>query len=138
MATRNCPCTNQSGGPCRAWVKSGATHCSLHSPDPAARARHVEQSRKGGLVGLERTPLPAVAPVGVIDAASLESLAGLRRLLAGTLAKLAQLPIDTRTGTTIGQVATAQRALIEGSDIEERLTKLEAGQPALKLHKGGK
>jgi hypothetical protein len=48
-------------------------------------------------------------------------------LLAGTLAQLAQLPLDVRHATALGQLATAQRALIEGSDLEQRLAALEAG-----------
>lgn len=90
--------------------------------------RHRETSRKGGKVGIDRAPLPSVAPIGIIDTAELETLSGLRRLLAGTLAQLAQLPLDVKTATATGQLATAQRALIEGSDIEQRLAALENAQ----------
>jgi len=90
--------------------------------------RHREASRRGGMKGI--APPPSVAPITIteITPASLETLVGLRRLLACTLSQLAQLPIDTRTATALGQIATAQRTLIEGSDIETRLAALEASQ----------
>lgn len=110
-------------------MSAGRTFCRFHDPSPEARVRHREASRRGGLKGI--APPPSVAPVAItgMSITALETLHGLRRLLARTLAQLAQLPLDVRHATALGQLATAQRALIEGSDIEHRLTALEAGQP---------
>jgi hypothetical protein len=52
----------------------------------------------------------------------------LTAFLAQALHALARLPFDTRTANAIGQLATAQRAMIEGSDFERRLAALEAAQ----------
>ena len=130
--TLTCSAIASTGSPCRAHAGKGG-YCWAHDPSLEGRERHRQASRRGGLKGI--APLPAVGPAGIIDSTELETLAGLRRLLAGTLAQLSQIPVDARVATATGQLATAQRNLIEGSDIEDRLTKLESGAPGLKLHK---
>jgi hypothetical protein len=61
-----------------------------------------------------------------LDALNLETPAGLRGLLAGALRQLARLPLDVRVANALAQVATAQRAIIEASDLERRVEALEA------------
>jgi hypothetical protein len=76
--------------------------------------------------------MPSAAPVSsVVDVAglNLESGAGVRALLAAVLRQLATLPLDTRVANAISQTVTAQRAVIETSDLEARLTALEASAP---------
>jgi hypothetical protein len=76
--------------------------------------------------------MPCAAPVGsVMDVAilNLESGAGVRALLAAVLRQLATLPLDARLANAISQTVTAQRAVIETSDLEARLTALEAATP---------
>ncbi|MDA1082706.1 MAG: hypothetical protein O2973_13755 [Gemmatimonadetes bacterium] len=55
----------------------------------------------------------------------LETAGGLRAYLGVTLRALAHLPFDTRTANAISALATAQRNMIETSDIAARLERLE-------------
>ncbi|HYN81187.1 MAG TPA: hypothetical protein VES88_06770 [Gemmatimonadaceae bacterium] len=61
-----------------------------------------------------------------VDVLDLETPAGARALLAGALRQLARLPLDVRVANALAQVCTAQRAIIESSDLVRRLDALEA------------
>src|SRR5690348_4211193 len=94
----SCSAKTRSGARCKAQVRAGADRCKWHSRDPATKARHLEESRKGGL-SKAYGALPAGAPLadtlkGVeLDLGRAE---GVSSLLAATLTALAQLPFDVR------------------------------------------
>ena len=131
--TPRCTSLTAAGAPCRAAAAPGRERCRWHDDDPTAKAKHLAESARGGFAKAYGAFM-AVAPVGDdnLTPANLETLAGLRVLLAGTLHRLAQLPLDVRTATALGQLSTAQKGLIEGADFEHRLAALEAGQPGLR------
>lgn len=119
---------NASGRPCKATVLPGRDVCRWHDPSPEGRAAHQAISRKGGHAkaynALPMTDSLAEDPrVGTLD---LSTATGLRDYLAAALAALGRLPFDARTANSIGQLATAQRALLEASDTEARIAALEA------------
>lgn len=86
----------------------------------------MDASTKGG-----EARSPKAAPLmddPAVAGLDLESAAGVKGLLAATMRNLAKLPFDVRTATAIIQAATAQKAVIEVSDIEDRLAAVEAAQ----------
>lgn len=125
--TVTCSKPKKDGTPCKANVLAGSDTCRWHSDDPAQRQRHLDESRKGGL-SKAYGAIPSVAPLadrpGVADM-NLETAEGLRGFLGATLQRLARLPFDSRVANSISSLATAQRALIEASDFERRLSDLE-------------
>lgn len=130
MATRTC--RKASGEACTAPLIPGKTHCRWHSPDPADQQRHRAESRRGGLAKAYNA-VPSVAPLaqtaGVLEL-DLESAAGLKSFIGHTLRKLAELPFDVRVANAIAQCVTCARAVVEASDLEERLAMLEQQQPS--------
>jgi len=109
-------------------VAEGARFCRWHDPSAEGRARHLEESRRGGHAKAYNA-LPAGAPLAesaAVAGLNLSTPAGLVGLLAASLAALARLPFDTRTANALGQLATAQRGILEASDLEQRLAALES------------
>lgn len=125
-----CASQTAAGIPCKAKPLPGKEHCRWHSADPADREKHRNESRRGGLskaygalqAGSPLSDDPAVAEL------NLETGEGIKSLVAHTLHALARLPLDTRTANAIGQLVTAQRAVLETSDFEARLKALEEAQ----------
>lgn len=123
-----CEARTLAGAPCKAAVAGGARFCRWHDPTAEGRERHRAESVKGGKSKAYGT-LPAGGPLSAsadVAALNLATPAGLVGLLAASLAALARLPFDVRVSNSIGQVATAQRGILEASDLEQRLTALEA------------
>lgn len=133
---RPCTALTRSGRACRARSLPGKSRCRWHSTDAADVEKHREESRRGGQSVRAGPASATVAPldtVVVVDGLNLESAAGLRTLLAGTLRQLAKLPFGLGVAHAIAQVSAAQRATVETSTIEERLVALEGagvGRPS--------
>jgi hypothetical protein len=131
-----CRAKTKEGKRCRATPKPGAKFCRWHSRKPVDRARHIEESRKGGLTKAYGS-LAHVEPLATdprVAALNLGTADGLQQLVAAALRALARLPLDVRTATAIGQLVTTQRSTIETSDIEARLRALESGRtPQLRV-----
>jgi hypothetical protein len=123
-----CASPRTDGQPCRAYAQPGKTVCLWHDPSDDARAKHREQCRKGGQTKAYGA-LTVVEPLAndpAVAELDLQTVEGLRGLLAVTLRALTTLPFDTRIAMNIGQISTAQRTVIVESDLERRLAELEA------------
>lgn len=125
-----CKAKTAAGASCRVPPLPGKDRCRWHSADPGERAKVREQGRRGGLKKAYGA-LPAVTPLadvkGVPDL-DLETPQGLRTFLAKTIHALSRLPFDVRVANSVAQLVTAQRAVVETSSLEQRLSALEAAQ----------
>ena len=63
--------------------------------------------------------------LGTVDS---ESPAGTRTLLAAAMRQLCTLPTDVRIANALCQLATAQRAIIEGADFVSWIEALEGAR----------
>lgn len=122
-----CTSRTAAGAPCKATVALGRTSCRWHDKRPAATAKRLTDSARGGRTKAygALVSAPSIADVLNVDALDLETPAGSRALLAGALRQLARLPFDVRTANALAQVCTAQRAIIESSDLVRCLDALE-------------
>lgn len=129
MRTRPNGCTGRKpdNTPCLAPLVPGTDRCRWHPSDEAARERHREESRRGGLSKAygQTASAPPLAECAEFIGLDMGTADGLRGFLSLTLAQLARLPFDCRVANAIGQIATAQRGTIETSDLEARLAALE-------------
>jgi hypothetical protein len=133
-----CTATAASGEPCKATAQPGRDVCKWHDETPEGRARRKAESRRGGLAKAYGS-LPTGAPLAddpKVATLDLGTPDGLRGFLSASLHALARLPFDARTANAIGQLATAQRSLIETSDFEKRLAVLEAAANRPNLRAG--
>ena len=129
MARRQCTATAANGAPCKRQPSRGENVCLFHDPSAKAKAKHTAASARGGSHPKNALPfVPALTEDPRIATLNLETAGGLRGLLGATLGALAQLPMDARTANAIGQLATAQRGLIEASDLERRIADIEVAQ----------
>lgn len=124
----------KAGVPCRAQRSPNKTVCRWHDASPEAKAKHLTESRKGGLSkaygALPCTDALAADPsIANLDLSTVE---GLKALLAATLGALAKLPFDIRVSTGISQVAQSQRIVVVDADFDARLKALE-GQSGPRL-----
>lgn len=129
MRDTRCSAIAAGGGQCRKQRAPGRDVCAFHDQSPEARARHQAISAKGGHARAEREQLTATAPLaeepGVAEL-DLASASGIRDFAAATLRGLSRLPLDARLANAITGLLTAQRAMLESSDLEARLAALEA------------
>ena len=131
LAMAKCLGITPAGVACKANPRTGLDYCRWHDPSKEARAQHRAQSSRGGLQKAYGS-LPtadAIADVFDMDTLDLESPRGCRALVGAVLRQLAHLPLDVRIANCIGQLATAQRGLIESSNMMRRLEALEAAAP---------
>lgn len=126
----SCTQLRKDGKPCKASPKPGESVCRWHSQSPEDRARHIEESRRGGLTkaygNLES--VSALSEIEGVRDLDLSTAGGLTSFLAATLGNLARLPFDARIANSIGNLSNAQRSLIEASDFERRIAALEEKQ----------
>ena len=123
-----CAATKASGGPCHAPAQRGKTLCRWHDDSPDAKAKHREESRRGGLAKAYNA-LPAIESLAddpKLATHDPNTAEGLRECVAVAIRALFKLPFDVRVANAVGSLATAQRALIETSDLERRLAAIEA------------
>jgi hypothetical protein len=127
-----CTATRADGAPCQAPARGGTALCRWHDPSPEAKSRHREESRRGGLAKAYNA-LPAIDSLTddpTISQHDPNTAEGLRACVAVAIRALFKLPFDVRVAKAVASLATAQRALIEASDLERRLAALEAAQAA--------
>ena len=79
-------------------------------------------------MGTEQLARPTADPLDPLEVAdlNLESIEGLRTYLGRALTKLAGLPFDVKTANAMGQLITAQRGILETTDLERRVADLES------------
>jgi hypothetical protein len=123
-----CSATAASGHPCKAAALPDRDVCRWHDDTPEGRERQREAGRKGG----KARTIPAIGALAedpALAALDPSTTEGLRDCVSATIRALFRLPFDVRVANCLGGLATAQRALIESSELERRLAALEAAQP---------
>ncbi|HEY4303015.1 MAG TPA: hypothetical protein VGM82_01005 [Gemmatimonadaceae bacterium] len=110
-----CRASSRAGVACKGNVVKGRDYCRWHDPSAEARARHQEESRRGGQAKAYGA-LPTTSALATLESlkgVDFTKADGVRQLLAAQLAQLAALPFDTRVAYAIAQTASIQRAAIE-------------------------
>jgi len=127
-----CTHVRPDGTQCRANAPSGARVCHFHDPDPAKRAAHRAQSLAGGLAkaAARRVVGAPLADDPTVAALDLTTLPGLRELQAANLRALAKSAFDVKLANSLTNALTAQRSIVETSDLAERVAVLEAALEA--------
>ena len=116
-ALRPCGAATRHGLPCKREALPDSERCDVH--DPRFVEKHRAASRAGGW--------GRAGGGGPLDLAGLDlnTLEGLRGLLARALEKLAQLRFNEKTASAIGGLAQQLRAILQDADLERRLAALE-------------
>jgi hypothetical protein len=116
-AVRPCGAATRHGAPCRREALPDSEQCDVH--DPRTAEKHRAASRAGGW--------GRAGGGGPLDVSGLDlnTLDGLRGLLARALAKLAELRFNEKTASAIGGLAQQLRAILQDADLERRLAALE-------------
>lgn len=125
-----CTAQTRADEPCGAFALAGTRYCINHQQDATGRAAHRAQSQKGGKKRAQLAKLIVLADDKALASADYSTAEGLRALLAALLRALTQQPTTLKLAYALTQVAAAQRAAIDTSDIERRLLALEAGRAA--------
>jgi hypothetical protein len=104
----------------------GTARCVQHATDPAIRESARESARAGGRARAGQLTAPTAAPL-LADIADLDltTAVGLASYVAVALRRLAELPFDVRVGNSVAQLVGCQRAVVDASEFERRLTELE-------------
>lgn len=124
-----CAAIKRNGEQCNGFAVAGGEFCFCHS-DPerwkaanaagGAAAREADTERKRAEVQL------ALATGDVSGAVSLETVEGVRRLLAEALTLTRNGWMDPKVSNALSVLANSMRSYLELSNIEERLTALES------------
>lgn len=112
-----CEKTKRNGQRCRAIAMEGSRYCFFHNPT-TQNARKAAQQRGGQAGG--STVLPADAPD-----VQLESSSDIAILLAQTINQARKGQIASKTAATIGYLASSLMKVLEASNLEERLGRVE-------------
>ncbi len=113
-----CLGTNRDGGPCSAWVPSGRDHCQWHDPDREAERRQW-RARGGQNRSNRHRAKKQVFAAGL----SLDEVDG---ALSAALARVLTGRMEPNVGTAASTIARAIIAVRQVSDLDARLTALEA------------
>jgi hypothetical protein len=116
-----CRATTRAGTPCRAFPLPGEPWCLAHHPDRRAEMR-AARARGGPAAGRRRALAGRRARLATVP----ELVAFNARIVDDVLA--GRLPVDT--ARVVVYALTLQRSLVEASDLERRITALEAQRPA--------
>ncbi len=111
----HCTATASAGTPCEAPPVDGGSLCFFHAGGAALK----EAASKGGRHRRRRT-LPPGTPMQ-----SIQNPEDLRRLTEVTLHQLRTGQIDTKVATGIGYLISAGLKVIELTDVDRRLRRLE-------------
>ena len=118
MPDRICAGANQRGEVCKQAPLVGSLLCFWHDPENAEAAREARR-----LGGVRRRREGTVR--GAYDVASLDSVAGLRRLLDIAVADTLSLDNSVARNRIIVAVVTAGGALLEKGELQSRLEAIE-------------
>jgi hypothetical protein len=121
-----CAATTKRGAPCRAYPVDGSPYCNSHNE--AVRER-TEAARRLG--GQRRRRHHAPPP----DAVSLRTVEDALALLERAAGDALRLDTGVARVRALVQCAVAAVGILESTEIEERLTRLEE---ALNARKGGR
>jgi len=118
---RACGAETKRGTPCAAFALPGRLHCISHDPE---RAEMLAAARSRGGRNCAR--------VRVLQGkrARLDTPAALVRFLAGVIHDVAEGKTSADVGRCLFYGLNVQRALLESSELEQRIAALEAQAPA--------
>ena len=116
-ADGTCEKTRRNGQKCRAMAIDGSRYCFFHDP-AMQKARKAAQQRGG------RANQAAVLPADAADV-QLESARDIATLLAQTINQARKGQIAPKIAGTIGYLASSLVKILETSNTEERLAKME-------------
>jgi hypothetical protein len=116
---RHCDGTNLNGEPCGQAPLVDSSRCFWHDPDHAGEA--AEARRLGGLRRKREATL-----VGVYELDSLDSVAGLRRLLDIAAVDAVGLDNSIARCRVLVAIVGAGARLLEVGELEDRVVALEA------------
>lgn len=116
-AKRQCAATTTAGAPCRAWALPDAETCFTHDGN---RQDQVRAARSKGAVTTNK--LRAIHG----HREKLDNVPALVRYVSRLVHDVAAGELDQGVARTLIYALTLQRGLIETSDLEARLSQLEA------------
>ncbi len=116
MSQPPCTASAKHGGPCRAFALPGSLTCRVHAPE---YAEAVQAARvRGGRAAGQLRSIAGRRP-------KLDDAAGLVRFNAGLVNRLLAGELEVDTVRCLVYALNLQRQLIESSDLEKRLNRLE-------------
>ena len=116
MAGRRCAHVHPSGKPCGGFAVAGSAACFAHAPEQAAK--RDEARRRGGRAGRGAT----LAESNV----AIRSLSDIVGLVEATINDVRAGRVDVRIANSVAVLSNVAIRAIERSDLEQRLTALEA------------
>ena len=114
---RYCENTKRNGEGCQAMAMVGSRYCFFHNPE-TQKARRAAQQRGG------QSNQAAVLPADAADV-QLKSARDIATLLAQTINQARRGQIAPKIAGTIGYLASSLVKILETSNTEERLAKVE-------------
>ena len=118
-ADGTCEKTKRNGQKCQAMAMEASRYCFFHSDSADTRKARKEAQQRGG-----RSTEVAVLPPDAADV-QLESAKDIAILLAQTINQARKGQIAPKIAGTIGYLASSLMKVLETSDTEERLAKVE-------------
>lgn len=119
---RTCAAVKSDGSLCRSWAVAGSAFCQAH--EPARAAGMAEARRKGGHARHGRR----IGTTGDSEPIRLQTLADVLALLERTANDLLAMENSVSRARALVALAAAWADCFETSEIERRLTALEAAQ----------
>lgn len=117
---RLCKATTKGGRSCAAYAVEGSAFCFWHCPEQAEARRAARVSgglARQGRVGVLRGGQGVVVP--------LKSLADVVQLLEQTVSDVLTLENSISRARAVGYLAGIAARVLEASDLEERIVRLE-------------
>ena len=107
---------------CRAWAMRDSEYCFRHDPRPEFEEKRRRASAKGGRKSRKYPVVREQLPDVFFKLKNLKDLAEFMEMVINGAMKNT---MDLQKARTLGQLCQVMRGILEASDIEERLEKLE-------------
>ena len=113
QADKRCKFVKLNGEQCQSWAINGSDYCFWHSSGKKRKAASSKGGKQGKRKVLEQSNL------------SLRTLNEVVELLELTINEVRTGKVDVRIANSVGYLGGILIKALEGSDLEERLSKLE-------------
>ncbi len=107
---------------CRAWAMRDSEYCFRHDPRPEFEEKRRRASAKGGRKSRKYPVVREQLPDIFFELKNLKDLAEFMEMVINGAMKNT---MELQKARTLGQLCQAMKSILEASDIEERLEKLE-------------
>ncbi len=107
---------------CRAWAMRDSDYCFRHDPRPEFEEKRRRASAKGGRKSRKYPVVREQLPDVFFKLKNLKDLAEFMEMVINGAMKNT---MDLQKARTLGQLCQVMKSILEASDIEERLEKLE-------------